>query len=134
MISGKASGPTADFLRFVEASPVGERIDHFTEGMSASGNGQLELKLAIPLRRLAKTQIDGAYQFVNNQLMADPGMPPLTELNGRLQFSGDSLKAEKVRGKLLGMPLTAEVKTQRRRRRAADRGRRLEHRRPAAAV
>lgn len=111
MISGRASGQTADFLRFVEASPVGERIDHFTEDMSASGNGQLELKLAMPLRRLGKTQIDGAYQFVNNQLVADPGMPPLTELNGRLQFSGDSLRAEKVRAKLLGMPLTAEVKS-----------------------
>lgn len=110
MISGKASGQTADFLRFVEASPVGERIDHFTEEMRATGSGQLDLKLAMPLRRLADTRIDGAYQFANNQLVVSSDMPPLTELYGRLQFSGDSLRAEKVRARLLGMPLTAELK------------------------
>jgi uncharacterized protein YhdP len=53
IVSGKAAGPTADFLRFIEASPVGERIDHFTEDMRAEGNGELDLKLALPLRKLA---------------------------------------------------------------------------------
>lgn len=109
IISGRANGPTADFLRFVEASPVGERIDHFTEGMAASGNGQLELKLAMPLRHLGDTKIDGAYQFANNRLVPDPDLPPFAEVNGRLLFSGDRLKAEKVRATLLGMPLTVDV-------------------------
>ena len=110
MISGRASGQTADFLRFVEASPVGERIDHFTDEMRATGNGQLELKLAMPLRQLASTRIEGVYQFTNNQLVVDPALPALTELYGRLQFSGDSLRAEKVKANLLGLPLTADLK------------------------
>ncbi len=110
VISGKASGQTADFLRFIEASPVGERIDHFTEGMSATGSGQLTLKLAMPLRHLADTRIDGSFQITNNKLAVHPDMPALTELYGRLQFSGDSLRAEKVRARLLGMPLTADIK------------------------
>lgn len=109
MVSGRANGPTADFLRFVEASPVAERIDHFTEAMTASGNGQLDLKLTLPLRRLDDTRIDGAFQFANNRLVPDPALPPLTETNGRLLFSGDRLKADKVRANFLGMPLTVDV-------------------------
>jgi len=108
-VSGKASGQTADFLRFIETSPVGERIDHFTAGMAASGKGELGLKLALPLAHVADTKIDGSYRFANNRLVPGAGMPPLTELTGRLQFSGDSLRADKVRAKLLDMPLTLNV-------------------------
>jgi len=110
-ITGKAAGPTADFLRFVEASPVGEHIEHFTEDMTAVGNGKLDLKLVLPLQRLAETKTDGVFQFANNQLMLNAGMPPLADVNGRLQFSGDALKADKVRATLFGAPLTVDVKT-----------------------
>ena len=109
VISGKASGPTGDFLRFVEASPVGEHIDHFTQDMAASGNGQLDLKLTLPLSHLADTKVNGSYQFANNRLVADPDLPPLTELSGHLQFSDTGLKAERVRASLLGMPLTVDM-------------------------
>ncbi|MDD5177083.1 MAG: YhdP family protein [Sterolibacterium sp.] len=111
VITGNATGPTADFLRFIEASPVSEHIDHFTEDMTAVGNGQLHLKLALPLRRLAETKTDGNFQFTNNKLAIDADLPLLTEVNGRLQFSGDGLKAEKVRANLLGSPMTIDVKT-----------------------
>ena len=60
-IAGRATGPTADFLRFIETSPVSGQIDRFTEGMRATGSGNLALKLTIPLRKLANTQIEGDY-------------------------------------------------------------------------
>jgi len=110
-VSGKADGPTSDFLRFIETSPVGDRIDHFTADMSASGKGELGLKLAMPLQHIADTKVDGGYQFANNRLVPGTSMPPLTGLTGRLQFSGDALSADKVRAKLLDMPLTLDVKT-----------------------
>ena len=111
IINGKAAGPTADFLRFVEASPVGEHIEHFTEDMTASGNGLLNLKLVLPLRHIADTRTEGTYQFAGNRLTVDADLPPLSEVNGRLQFSGDGLKADKVRATLLGAPLVVDVKT-----------------------
>jgi len=110
-ISGNAAGPTADFLRFVESSPVGEHIDHFTEDMSAAGAGQLNLKLVLPLQKLADTKTNGRFQFTNNRLQLDPDLPPLTDVNGRLQFSGDGLKAERVRALMLGTPMSVDVKT-----------------------
>jgi uncharacterized protein YhdP len=111
IVTGKAAGPTADFLRFVEASPVGERIDHFTEDMKAEGSGELDLKLSLPLRKLVNARVDGSYRFDGNRLTVDSDLPPLTEVRGALRFSADHLEAKGIRGSLLGSPLTVDVKT-----------------------
>jgi len=110
-IAGKVSGPTAEFLKFIEASPVGERIDHYTASLAAVGKGELDLKLGMPLRQLDKTQVEGRYRFSGNRLVADPGLPPLTELNGELRFTANGIEANKVRANLLGAPLTVDVAT-----------------------
>jgi len=110
-VSGKAVGPTADFLHFIEASPVGERIDHFTEDMKAEGSGELDLKLALPLRRLAASRIDGSYRFDGNRLVVDNDLPPLTEVRGALHFTAEHLDARGIRGALVGSPLSVDVKT-----------------------
>ncbi|TRZ67684.1 MAG: TIGR02099 family protein [Rhodocyclaceae bacterium] len=111
VISGKAGGSSADFLRFVESSPVGEHIEHFTEDMSATGNGQLNLKLILPLWHMVDAKTEGVYQFANNKLTIDPDLPPLSDVNGRLHFSGDGVKADRVRAMLLGAPLSVDVRT-----------------------
>ena len=110
-VSGKAAGQTGDFLRFIESSPVGERIDHFTEDLKAEGSGELDLMLALPLRRLADSRIDGSYRFDGNRLTVDSDLPPLAEVRGALRFSADNLEARGIRGTLLGSPLTVDVKT-----------------------
>ncbi|BAO30820.1 YhdP family protein [Sulfuritalea hydrogenivorans] len=110
-VTGKALGPTADFLRFIEASPVGERIDHFTEDMKAEGNGELDLRLDLPLRRLGNSKVDGSYRFDGNRLTVDNDLPPLAEVRGALRFTADHLEARGIRGTLLGTPLGVDVKT-----------------------
>ncbi len=110
-VTGKAAGPTADFLRFIEASPVGDRIDHFTEDMKAEGSGELDLKLSLPLRKLASSKVDGNYRFDGNRLTVDADLPPLAEVRGALNFSAEHLEAKGIRGTLLGSPLNVDVKT-----------------------
>ena len=110
-VSGKAAGPTGDFLRFIEASPVGERIDHFTEDMKAEGSGELDLKLSLPLRRMVDSRVEGNYRFDGNRLTVDSDLPPLAEVRGALRFSADNLEARGIRCTLLGSPLTVDVKT-----------------------
>ncbi len=111
LIKGRAEGPTAGFLRFIEDSPVGERIEHFTEDMSATGTGRLDLTLTLPLQHIADSKTAGVFQALNNRLSPGPGLPVLSELNGRLEFTGDSLRAERIRANLLGMPVVAELRT-----------------------
>lgn len=110
-IAGRASGPTADFLRFIEASPVSAQIDRFTEGMRAAGSGTLGLRLTIPLRKVENTLIEGEYQFLRNELTVDADLPPLTEVNGRLQFTGGSVGMKDARAQLLGSPLVINAAT-----------------------
>ncbi len=111
VLHGHAAGATSDFLRFIEASPVGRRIDHFTADMTAAGNGELQLKLEMPLRRIEQTKVDGRYRFAGNRLVPDADMPPLADVNGELHFTADRLQAQKIRAAMFGMPMSVDIAT-----------------------
>lgn len=108
-VTGRARGETQRFLDFIEASPVGERIDHFTETMVATGNGELDLKLALPLRRLVSSQVQGRYRFTDNRLEVLRDLPPFTAVQGELSFTADRLQAKNLSARFLDQPLTLEV-------------------------
>ncbi|MBS0323454.1 MAG: TIGR02099 family protein [Proteobacteria bacterium] len=112
-ISGKAGGATAAFLQFIEDSPVGERIDHFTQAMKATGNGELDLLLHLPLRHLENAKVNGGYRFDGDKIKFNPDLPPLEDVRGRIEFTADSLKAKGVRGRMLGGPAQVDMATDR---------------------
>lgn len=111
-ITGIARGPTADFLRFIDSSPVGARIDRFTEDMVATGNGELRLRLDMPLRNIVDTAVDGRYRFLANGLTYDRDMPPLTDINGELHFTGNQLDGGRIRAAMLGAPMSLDIATE----------------------
>jgi uncharacterized protein (TIGR02099 family) len=110
-IDGEAEDQTADFLRFVETSPVSRMVDGFTRGMRASGNGRLELRLDIPIRRAAETKVAGAYQFLGNQLRLNEQLPPFTQVTGRLEFTEAGVNARAISGQFLGGPIAIAAAT-----------------------
>lgn len=110
LVRGAASGPTSEFLRFIEHSPVADKIDRFTDGMKASGNGHLDLQLDLPLRHVADTRVRGDYRFLNNQLQPLPGLPPLTQVNGQLRLTENSISAQDISGRVFGGPLKVQVR------------------------
>lgn len=112
VITGGARGPTADFLRFIDSSPVGGYIDNVTEGMKAAGAGELRLRLDLPLEDLDATQVDGHYRFLANQLVYQASLPPISDINGELHFTGKGIEARKIRAAMLGAPLTVDVQTE----------------------
>ncbi|HTY04516.1 MAG TPA: YhdP family protein [Rhodocyclaceae bacterium] len=111
-INGGAHGPTADFLRFIDASPVSGYIDHVTDDMKGSGGGQLHLRLDLPLGHLSDTRVDGRYRFVANALTYDADLPPITDINGELHFTDERVEAKKIRAVTLGAPMTLDVATE----------------------
>ena len=111
-VSGEAEGPTGEFLRFIETSPVTDMIDRFTEGKRATGNGRLALKLDIPLRGEEKVKVAGAYQFFNNRVLIND-LPPIEQVNGKLEFSEAMVRLGNTTGVFLGGPLTLSASTQR---------------------
>lgn len=111
LVRGVAQGATSEFLRFIDQSPVAEHIDRFTDGMKASGNGHLDLELDIPLRHANDTRLRAIYHLQNNQLQPVPELPPLTQVNGRLQLTENSILAQDVSGRVFGGPFRMQVKS-----------------------
>ena len=101
-ISGQADGPTADFLRYTQQSPVRRMISGFTDAMQATGRGQLKLKLDLPLGDLAKTKVAGQYQFAANNVVVDARLPQIERATGRVEFTENALAVRDVRGALFG--------------------------------
>ena len=106
-VKGKAIGSTSEFLKFIELSPVGERIDHFTQDMRTSGNGVLDLDLVIPLdeAKLGETKVDGTYRLTNNEVKVDAGLPGFKQVNGSVQFSDSDLRVPEITATLFGGPI-----------------------------
>lgn len=111
-VSGDAEGPTAEFLRVIAESRVAAMIDRFTDGMEAQGNGRLSLKLAIPLRRMKDSRVSGSYQFRSNRLRVDPDLPPLEQVDGRIEFTEASVRGQGITAQIFGGPATLGISTQ----------------------
>lgn len=110
-ITGRARGPTAEFLRFVAESPVSERIGGFTDDIRAEGRGELELKLVMPLRDVRETEVAGEFRFAGNRVELLDGLPALERAAGKVRFTGDSLAIPEARAQFLGHPATVSAQT-----------------------
>ncbi|MDR1708503.1 MAG: TIGR02099 family protein, partial [Candidatus Accumulibacter sp.] len=113
-VKGQADGPTAEFLKFIDKRPVAEKIDHFTEGMTAAGAGRLDLDLTIPLDEatLGESKVAGAFRLSGNEVTVDEALPPLRNVGGSLRFTGDSLTVPEIDATLFGGPLKIRGGTQ----------------------
>jgi len=112
-ISGQADGPSGEFLNFIKQSPVYNLIGRFTGNMGATGNGKLQLKIDLPLTRLAEVKVAGNYQFAGNEVRIDPAWPPVTQAGGRLDFSESSVNMRAANAQFLGGPVTVGISGQR---------------------
>lgn len=110
-IAGQAAGPTAGFLRFVSASPVSARIGGFTEALRAQGRGTLDLRLLMPLRRVADTAVEGEFRFGANRLWLGEVLPVLEQASGTVRFSAHELSIPQARARFLGEALRLSART-----------------------
>jgi len=84
LLEVRAEDQTADFLRFIAASPVTRFLDGATEGMTARGLGRLELQLDVPIGKPDAFSLSGDYQLVENEIArADDGVLRDIELDLR---------------------------------------------------
>ena len=93
-IEGQGSGPLAEMLHYLAASPVNRWTGGWLGSSEAAGNARLKLKLDIPLANAAETVVGGTVNFRNDNLLLRPDVAPFSGLNGELGFTqhGISLK------------------------------------------
>jgi uncharacterized protein (TIGR02099 family) len=107
-IEGTASGPTADFLRYVEASPISGWIGNATTDATATGSGALALKLELPIGSDVSPKVAGEYTFNANHITLR-AVPPLDKVSGKIAFTEADVRARDVNAEALGGPVRINV-------------------------
>jgi len=102
-VEGSATGPLTDFLRYVAVSPVDAMTGEITQGAEGQGNGLLTLNLDLPLGKREGHKVWGEFTFANAQLRV-PGVPRLSQLNGKFAFSNGDMSARELTAEVAGGP------------------------------
>ncbi len=108
-IDGKIMGAVEDKIRFLNNTPVNELIDGFAQGMKATGNGTLDLHLALPLAHIKDTKVSGEYHFDNNHIEGGKIWPALDNVVGTLQFGPDGIQIKNTSATAFGGPVNINV-------------------------
>ena len=110
-IRGSAAGASNNFLQFIQQSPVRGYIDGFTDGMSASGNGHLDLFAHIPLQGAKPVKVSGTFRVQDNDIKLGEGVPLLRKTRGELLFTESDMHANGVSAEILGGAASIDVQT-----------------------
>ncbi len=106
VIDGKAHGPLADFLDYLNESAAASLTAHAAEKVRATGPATLALTLTVPRGPEPHVGVDGTVGLEGNSLAREQ-WPPLDELTGRVRFTGHTLALERVAGRWLGGQIRA---------------------------
>ncbi|MFZ6648406.1 YhdP family protein [Undibacterium sp. TJN25] len=101
-IDGNAGGNLQTMVQYVNASPVTGWLGHFLQDSKASGTSQLALKLQLPLSHLIDSRVQGGLLFNGNDVALLAGLPPLTTVNGKLEFNEHGVNLNTLKANLLG--------------------------------
>lgn len=111
-VSGEAAGPAQEFIRFVNSSPVTERMDGLTEKMTASGDLRLQMNIKVPLRHSRLTTVAGRLVFDRNTVAPGPDLPRVEQISGTLDFTDQTVTARKIAARILGGPAVLTAGTE----------------------
>lgn len=101
-IDGNAAGNLQSMLNYVKASPVDDWLANFLHDTVASGNGQLNLKLNLPLHHIIDSKVNGLLQLNNVDTVLQPDLPNISGLNGKIDFNEHGLNLNNLKANLLG--------------------------------
>ncbi|AGW89438.1 YhdP family protein [Cupriavidus necator] len=102
VIDGGASGPVQGFLRYITTSPVREWTARVADAARAHGNGELKLKLDMPLEHANAAKVAGRFHFPGNDVVLSPQMPLLGNASGTITFNEHGFGLENLRARFLG--------------------------------
>jgi len=109
-IRGTAGGTLAGMLEYISSSPLSARFGRLIDGMDSSGDAHLQLELDIPLKPdLGEVRISGNVALDDNDLVPKNAGVGLTDIEGVLHFTGDGIRVDKARARVLGQPVQVSV-------------------------
>jgi uncharacterized protein (TIGR02099 family) len=112
-VNGVAMGSLQGMLSYVNATPVLNWIDGFTDEVKASGNARLGLKMQLPLSGTASATVQGNVRFSGNDVQLWRAWPGAQQLTGELNFSEQGVQLSSMQAVFLGGTLALSGGTQR---------------------
>ncbi|MBW6493380.1 MAG: TIGR02099 family protein [Burkholderiaceae bacterium] len=110
-VEGSADGSAQDMVRFVNESPLRNRIDDFTTATLVDGRATLSLRLTIPLRDNKTARVNGSVLLAGNNVQLEPTLPRFDNVHGRLDFTEEQLALRTLSARLLGGEIKVEGET-----------------------
>lgn len=129
-INGEAVAASSTFLHFIQQSPVRGYIRGLTDGLTATGNGQLRLFSRIPLREgdaaqagmqdasagqaghpHKTVQVSGTFLVQDNDIDLGQGIPLLRKTRGAISFTESGMNAKGLSAEILGGPASIDIQT-----------------------
>ena len=112
LIKGNIKGITQDKLNYLVESPqLNESFGKNLEGMTAKGESLLHLDLDLPIGGNKKTLIKGWVDLAENSLSI-PGLGRvLSEVDGRVYYHQDGLKADDLQAELFSQATSLKIFT-----------------------
>jgi uncharacterized protein (TIGR02099 family) len=109
-VVSEGQGPVSEGIKYINSSPLIEHMGGFTQALRTSGNGKLNLDLHIPLDDIEAIKVKGTY-LTNNGSMAGDSFPELTRINGKLEFTESTIRAQNVNTWVYGGPAAFNLAT-----------------------
>ena len=104
-VRGQLTGDLGAVLQTVKQSAISEFLSDALADFDGRGTSSLDLTLKLPLADLRTSTVEGELAFANNALQFSPHLPPLGQLQGKVQFSESGFVLNKVQAQSLAHPL-----------------------------
>ncbi|HET8748054.1 MAG TPA: YhdP family protein [Ramlibacter sp.] len=101
-VQGHVEGPVSESLAVVNTSPVAAMTSQALERTTGSGNADVQLRLALPLRDMTRSQVQGTVTLAGNDVQMTPDSPPLARARGAVLFSEKGFQVAGVQARALG--------------------------------
>jgi len=110
-INAFASGSLESIRQFALESPIARLFGGRLDDVSVDGEASFTLELAYPLKDKQNFSFSTQLQPSNGTVELAGFDPALTELNGVVNISRDSISSESLFGSFLGEPVTIELQS-----------------------
>jgi len=117
-LNGDMNIELQDIKNFINGSALREDVTDYIDNLKFKGDGKLNLKLFLPLYGDYSTEVGGRLVMENGGLLFTKEKYELGDVNGEIQFAGDTVEATNLSARMLNgaakKPLDIIIKTHKR--------------------
>ncbi len=108
-INAFATGKLESLRSFGASSPINQVLGGQLERIEVGGDAAMDLSVSYPVKDKVNYEFAARIRSSDGSIRIDGFAPPITELNGIVSLTKDSISAESLFGRFLGNPVDFEL-------------------------